>query len=215
MGLQFVWISHFHADHHSALPLLIAKHSALTREKGQTMNPLLIVGPPILGQVLSTFSQCFDCAFRFVFLNHSQFDHVFTPSMSHALVPRIPGAPFMPMMTPMAPMWSIPPFGMPSSYFAYPPYFPMSTAAPPQRAPSMLGSIRSGISGIATCQSVPVIHCRDARAIVLDLSTSAATPLRLVYSGDTRPSSALAQAGRGAALCIHEVRCHTGKSNAY
>lgn len=61
-------------------------------------------------------------------------------------------------------------------------------------------------AGICSAVSVPVIHCRDAYGLVLDLfGTLNESALRIVYSGDTRPCRALVQAGRGADLVIHEA----------
>jgi hypothetical protein len=50
--------------------------------------------------------------------------------------------------------------------------------------------------------TVAVRHCRDAYGLV---ATAAAGGWRFVYSGDTRPSIALEEAGRGATLLVHEA----------
>jgi ribonuclease Z len=55
--------------------------------------------------------------------------------------------------------------------------------------------------GLSSLLSVPVHHCADAWGIVL----RHASGWSLVYSGDTRPCEALAVAGRGATLLIHEA----------
>ena len=46
-----------------------------------------------------------------------------------------------------------------------------------------------------------VEHCRDAWALVLEHVSG----WSLVYSGDTRPCKALAAAGRGCTILIHEA----------
>ena len=46
-----------------------------------------------------------------------------------------------------------------------------------------------------------VEHCWDAFGLIVD----GAAGWRLVYSGDTRPSSALVRAGAGATVLIHEA----------
>ena len=59
----------------------------------------------------------------------------------------------------------------------------------------------SGSPGLAEWRSVPVEHCSDAHGLVL----RAAAGWSLVFSGDTRPCAALASAGRGATLLVHEA----------
>lgn len=60
--------------------------------------------------------------------------------------------------------------------------------------------------GITKCISVPVAHCRDSFAVVLDNTCFG----RLVYSGDCRPSRPLAFAGMDADLLIHEATFANG-----
>jgi ribonuclease Z len=60
--------------------------------------------------------------------------------------------------------------------------------------------------GITQCTSVPVAHCPNAFAIVLDGTSFG----RMAYSGDCRPSSRFAAAGRGADLLIHEATFEDG-----
>ena len=76
--------------------------------------------------------------------------------------------------------------------------------------------------GLRSLLSVPVIHCPEAFAAVLQAAGGeksegegegggegegvAASGWKLVYSGDTRPCDALVEAARGATLLIHEVR---------
>lgn len=60
--------------------------------------------------------------------------------------------------------------------------------------------------GFTSICAVPVSHCRDAYAVILD-----GTPFgRLVYSGDCRPSKRLAQAAHGADVLIHESTFEDG-----
>lgn len=55
--------------------------------------------------------------------------------------------------------------------------------------------------GLVRWQSVPVDHCPDAYALVMEHQHG----WKLVYSGDTRPCPALVRAGAGATLLIHEA----------
>ena len=50
-------------------------------------------------------------------------------------------------------------------------------------------------------QTVPVIHCKEAYGVVVQHRSG----WKVVYSGDTRPCPALAEAGRGATLLLHEA----------
>jgi ribonuclease Z len=60
--------------------------------------------------------------------------------------------------------------------------------------------------GITQCISVPVSHCPNAFAIVLDGTSFG----RVAYSGDCRPSTRFAAAGRGSDLLIHEATFEDG-----
>ena len=55
--------------------------------------------------------------------------------------------------------------------------------------------------GISRLINVPVVHCYQAYAIVLEFNAG----WKLVYSGDTRPCPSLNEAGQGATLLIHEA----------
>ena len=50
-------------------------------------------------------------------------------------------------------------------------------------------------------QTIPVIHCKEAYGVVVQHRSG----WKVVYSGDTRPCPALAEAGRGATLLLHEA----------
>jgi ribonuclease Z len=60
--------------------------------------------------------------------------------------------------------------------------------------------------GITQCMSVPVAHCPNAFAIVLDGTSFG----RVAYSGDCRPSNRFAAAAKGADLLIHEATFEDG-----
>lgn len=65
---------------------------------------------------------------------------------------------------------------------------------------------RSGRQGVSVLldgmRSVPVIHCREAYGLVVQLWRGGA---KLVYSGDTRPCTRLVMSGAGAEVLIHEA----------
>lgn len=58
-----------------------------------------------------------------------------------------------------------------------------------------------GHSGLKRLFTVPVIHCADAWALVVEHADG----WSLCFSGDTRPCQALEQAARGRTLLIHEA----------
>jgi ribonuclease Z len=60
--------------------------------------------------------------------------------------------------------------------------------------------------GITRCLSVPVAHCPNAFAIVMDGTSFG----RVAYSGDCRPSNRFAAFARGANLLIHESTFEDG-----
>ncbi|WIA34738.1 hypothetical protein OEZ86_013047 [Tetradesmus obliquus] len=64
----------------------------------------------------------------------------------------------------------------------------------------------SEVLGFSSWASVAVAHCAGAHGLVLTHSQG----WKLVYSGDTRPCAALAAAGAGATLLIHEATFEAG-----
>lgn len=71
----------------------------------------------------------------------------------------------------------------------------------PSQVLGLMLTVLGGLTGLAEWRSVPVEHCSDAHGLVL----RAAAGWSLVFSGDTRPCAALAAAGRGATLLVHEA----------
>lgn len=61
--------------------------------------------------------------------------------------------------------------------------------------------MKANPAGLRRWTSIAVEHCRDAWALVVEHLSS----WSLVYSGDTRPCKALAAAGHGCTLLIHEA----------
>ena len=64
-----------------------------------------------------------------------------------------------------------------------------------------LAEVRASL-GLTTLESVRVVHCAHAFAVVL----RGAADWKLVYSGDTRPCDALVAAAKDATVLIHEAR---------
>jgi ribonuclease Z len=60
--------------------------------------------------------------------------------------------------------------------------------------------------GLTSCASVPVAHCPNSFAIILDGTSFG----RIAYSGDCRPSNRFAAAARGADVLIHEATFEDG-----
>lgn len=60
--------------------------------------------------------------------------------------------------------------------------------------------------GITSCVSVPVAHCPNSFAVVIDGTAFG----RVAYSGDCRPSLPFAEAGKDADLLIHEATFEDG-----
>ena len=63
-----------------------------------------------------------------------------------------------------------------------------------------LGADAAANFGLASIKRIPVPHCWRSYGTQLELTSG----LRIAYSGDCRPSSAFAQACRGAHLLVHE-----------
>jgi ribonuclease Z len=74
LGLNAIWISHIHADHHGGLYPLLMRRQQLQQQKAagtqqqqqQQQQPLLIMGPWPLFRVLSNYSDVLGLQFRFL-----------------------------------------------------------------------------------------------------------------------------------------------------
>jgi hypothetical protein len=76
---------------------------------------------------------------------------------------------------------------------------PVSGAASAATAVELVACLRR--LGLNRLANVRVTHCREAFGLRVD----AAAGWSLVYSGDCRPSDALAELGRGASVLVHEA----------
>lgn len=73
--------------------------------------------------------------------------------------------------------------------------------------------------GILSLANIPVIHCRQSYGLILTIQTnqlapssSIRKPMKLVYSGDTRPCDSLAHYGQDADVLIHEATFEDDKA---
>jgi hypothetical protein len=60
-------------------------------------------------------------------------------------------------------------------------------------------------SSLKRVESVPVIHCADSYGLILSFDLGKKQDFKMVYTGDTRPYSAVENVGCDADLLIHEV----------
>lgn len=93
----------------------------------------------------------------------------------------------------------------PSVYDGYIPVDNRETLPELPKNPELLAMLEKKL-GITGCVSVPVSHCYQSYAVVLDNTSFG----RLVYSGDCRPSDHLVQVGQGADLLVHEATFENG-----
>ncbi|CAM9952977.1 unnamed protein product, partial [Ectocarpus sp. 8 AP-2014] len=163
-GLDCVWISHKHADHHTGLFRLIAEHHRARQasrpagaEPREAAAPLVVVAP---SAVLTFVKACKEFSGEDI-----SYQAMRCKDLERAWRWRGGSG---------------------------------TRAGPSGRRGGRLG-VSELLSGM---RSVPVIHCREAYGLVLQLWEDGA---KLVYSGDTRPCDRLVRAGTGAALLIHEA----------
>lgn len=162
-GLDCVWISHKHADHHTGLFRLIAEHHRARMASGLTGglhqaeagSPLVVVAP---SAVLTFLGKCREfsgerIAYRAVHCRDIERNGYWRGGNGGG----------------------------------------SSSGQGGRQGASML------LDGM---RSVPVIHCKEAYGLVVQLWQDGA---KLVYSGDTRPCQRLVNAGARAALLIHEA----------
>lgn len=64
LGLNAIWVSHMHADHHGGLYPLLLRRQQLQQQQPQ--QPLLIMGPWPLFRVLSNYGDALGLQFRFL-----------------------------------------------------------------------------------------------------------------------------------------------------
>ena len=216
--LQCVWISHIHADHHAGLVRVLAARRDVLRERAApgrgachptaaaaaaaSIPSLLVIGPRQLRGYLEVYERLekLHCTF----LDCSQTTReaeALSKAELHGNGSAVEGKAM----------------GAVSSLAGG---FPLDEGLD-LRGRAQLGEVLSAM-GLRSLQSVPVIHCDEAFAAVLQAEGEAdgekgeregegrgegARGWKLVYSGDTRPCDALIEAARGATLLIHEVRC--------
>ena len=186
-ALNFIWISHIHADHHTGLARILALRNELL--KGVPHEPLLVIGPRPLKRFLDAYSRLEDLNIQFL-------DCRYTTDSAESENDINSVTSLFSKRSKMESCWKRP--GSPVDF---------STMIP------LLNKLKlvlteAGLEGII---SVPVVHCPQAFGIVLKASERENSQgkmipgWKIVYSGDTRPCQAIVEASRGATVLIHEV----------
>eukprot|EP00750_Incisomonas_marina_P029476 INCI7184.20.p1 GENE.INCI7184.20~~INCI7184.20.p1 ORF type:complete len:887 (+),score=107.38 INCI7184.20:670-3330(+) len=108
-NLSFIWISHYHADHHMGLARILTERSAQAstywRTRKQILPKLLIVGPRALGQFLQTLRAASSWQLHevpFVFVHSTEFN--------------MPGNPAARMLDGLGHLHSVPVIHCPDSF---------------------------------------------------------------------------------------------------
>ena len=152
-------------------------------------------------------------ALRCVLVSHHHADHllglpgvlVAARDAALAAAPRgaLPSPPPLVVGPPAAAAWlAALPFGAASPPAAFLPLRLLARGAGgAQAALPPVACAALGALGLSRLEAVAVEHCPGAHALLL----THAAGWRLAYSGDCRPSAALAQAGQGATLLVHEA----------
>ncbi|KAI5055052.1 hypothetical protein GOP47_0030197 [Adiantum capillus-veneris] len=197
LGLKCIWISHLHADHFTGiLRILSARRDLLQAES--TCEPILVIGPKKLKYFLDSYGKVEDLGMEFLDCSQTTLEVQRWADGENAHKE-----------------------GLINGY---------TRGASEKRGMQHIWKqpgyhIRQGIDierrkrlrtvldllGLKDLYSVPVIHCPDAFAVVLEaqerkVSENITKPgWKLVYSGDTRPCQALVDAARNATILIHEA----------
>jgi ribonuclease BN (tRNA processing enzyme) len=152
-------------------------------------------------------------ALRCVLVSHHHADHllglpgvlVAARDAALAATPRgaLPSPPPLVVGPPAAAAWlAALPFGAASPPAAFLPLRLLARGAGgAQAALPPVACAALGALGLTRLEAVAVEHCPGAHALLL----THAAGWRLAYSGDCRPSAALAQAAQGATLLVHEA----------
>lgn len=211
-ALNFIWISHIHADHHTGLARILARRAELL--KGVPHEPVLVIGPRLLKRFLDAYSRLEDLDMQFLdcrYTTAASFDAVADSLGLAGTAPeqgkentnndkpdgagRLENTLFS-KGSRMESCWKRP--GSPVD---------SATVLP------LLTKLKRVLhrAGLEALLSVPVVHCPQAFGVVLKAAErtngvgKAIPGWKMVYSGDTRPCRAIVDASRDATVLIHEV----------
>ncbi|KAJ0007259.1 hypothetical protein Pint_29698 [Pistacia integerrima] len=195
-NLRCIWISHIHADHQAGLARILAlRHDLL---KGVSHEPLLVVGPAQLKDFLDAYQRLEDLDMQFINCRYTtesswiDFKHNIELHKDPLAQGSTNNNEDLNHKNALHPELNL---------------SENSTAFP------LLESLKKVLheAGLETLISIPVVHCQEAFGIVLKASEringagKVIPGWKIVYSGDTRPCPALAEASCGATVLIHEA----------
>jgi len=208
-GLQLIWISHMHADHHlGLLKILTARQQRLPSDSsGTRAPPVIVVGPPELAWWLQDYSNVDTTicgSYHFV----DAFDLQVAGAPRRRAVPKPPENKPNPCCHSERASDPVEPTAMPATVENVGSIKDANGELPPLSAAQRRVHQSTGI----TFSTVRVLHPCNSFACILDIELraidkmpTAAGTARLVYSGDTKPCDALIHAGQGATILIHEA----------
>ncbi|KAL8139464.1 hypothetical protein V2J09_005485 [Rumex salicifolius] len=187
-SLICIWISHIHADHHAGLTRILAlRHDLL---KGTPHEPVIVVGPRRLKRYLDAYSRLEELDMQFLDCNHTTESALdaFERLESNIKQSSMEG-------------------------LEDPGTTEMNTGGQCNVAFPIMKKFAKCLqeAGLKDLISVPVVHCPQAFAVVLNASErinqdcEVIPGWKLVYSGDTRPCQELIKASRDATVLIHEA----------
>ncbi|XP_044497252.1 tRNAse Z TRZ4, mitochondrial-like isoform X2 [Mangifera indica] len=197
-NLRCIWISHIHADHHTGLARILSlRHDLL---KGESHEPLLVVGPSQLKAFLDAYQSFEDLDMQFINCRY-------TTESSWVDFEQLNKDPLAQGST-----------NTNNDLNHKNELHTESSLSDESTAFPLLKSLKEVLSkaGLETLVSVPVVHCQEAFGIVLKAAErinkvgKMIPGWKIVYSGDTRPCNTLTEASRGATILIHEATFEVG-----
>lgn len=205
VGLKFIWISHMHADHFLGLPRILSARRQLLQAQS-ALEPILVIGPRRLKFFLGAYQEVEDLGM--VFLDCSQTTSEVQTCVDEKKSEERKGPAVQKRMGLVSTSSGGPGKSGLQHLWKRPGYHIHQGIDVEGRE-----SLRRVLNllGLKDLCSVPVVHCTNAFAVVLEakgrkISESNTTPgWKLVFSGDTRPCQALVEAARGATILIHEA----------
>ena len=217
-----MWISHIHADHHTGLARILSVRRDILERRG-TFVPVLVVGPKQLKRFLDAYGQLEDLGMEFLDCSQTTYDADDSSEIEKAkqcIEAESPEREIAAVSTAVTnsriglvrksslTSKTSPKKGQMRNYWLLP-------------GANLLEGIdwsgRDKLSealsflGLASLNSVPVVHCPHAFGVVFEsvaqmqLSGTRRPGWKVVYSGDTRPCDTLVDASEGATVLIHEV----------
>ncbi|MCO5572365.1 hypothetical protein L7F22_026118 [Adiantum nelumboides] len=203
LGLKCIWISHLHADHFTGILRILSARKALLQAQS-IYESILVIGPKKLKSFLDSYGKIENLGMEFLDCSQTTLEvqrwadaETAEDGVAHKKEGLINWSTRCSSeRNGMQHIWKQPGYHIQQGV----------DIEGRKRLRAVLDRL-----GLKDLYSVPVIHCPNAFAVVLEaqgkkVNKNATKPgWKLVFSGDTRPCQALVEAAKNATILIHEA----------